>query len=84
MLSYKGLHGTIQEYAKEREIDLTLFMTLLRKLDFNRIQFEKRIEDYSGGQKKKGMILVAVRSVNILSCSTMIMVGLNFKINSSI
>lgn len=47
------LKGTIREYARENEIDETLFMTLLRKLDFSRVQFEKRIEDYSGGQKKK-------------------------------
>lgn len=50
------LHGTIQEYAKENEIDVTLFMALLRKLDFSRVQFEKRIEDYSGGQKKKVLL----------------------------
>lgn len=47
------LKGSIREYAEENEIDETLFMALLRKLDFSRIQFEKRIEDYRGGQKKK-------------------------------
>lgn len=31
-------------------------MTILRKLDFSRVQFEKRIEDYSGGQKKKVLL----------------------------
>ena len=31
-------------------------MALLRKLDFPRVQFEKKIEDYSGGQKKKILI----------------------------
>ncbi len=31
-------------------------MALLRKLDFSREQFEKRIEDYSQGQKKKVLI----------------------------
>ena len=35
---------------------MTLFLALLRKLDFPRIQFEKRIEDYSGGQKKKVLL----------------------------
>lgn len=50
------LRGTIREYAAENEIDETLFMALLRKLDFSRIQFEKRIEDYSGGQKKKVLL----------------------------
>lgn len=34
----------------------SLFFALLRKLDFSRTQFEKRLEDYSGGQKKKVLI----------------------------
>ena len=50
------LHGTIREYAAENDIDETLLMALLRKLDFSRTQFEKRIEDYSGGQKKKVLL----------------------------
>ena len=50
------LNGTIKEYAEKEGIDETLFMALLRKLDFSRLQFEKRIEDYSGGQKKKVLI----------------------------
>jgi lincosamide and streptogramin A transport system ATP-binding/permease protein len=50
------LHGTVKEYASENGIDETLFMALLRKLDFPRVQFEKKIEDYSGGQKKKILI----------------------------
>ncbi|GFI01798.1 energy-dependent translational throttle protein EttA [Lachnospiraceae bacterium] len=50
------LHGTIREYAADNGIDETLFMALLRKLDFSRVQFEKRIEDYSGGQKKKVLL----------------------------
>ena len=50
------LHGTIKEYASQNGIDETLFRALLRKLDFSRIQFEKRIEDYSGGQKKKVLL----------------------------
>ena len=54
------LHGTIQDYAQENELDLTLFMALLRKLDFSRIQFEKRIEDYSGGQKKKVLLAASL------------------------
>ena len=37
-------------------IDETLFKTILRKLDFSRIQFEKDISDFSGGQKKKALI----------------------------
>lgn len=50
------LKGTLTEYAEEYDLDESLFKTLLRKLDFSRVQFEKRIEDYSGGQKKKVLI----------------------------
>lgn len=50
------LRGTIKEYAEENHMDVTLLMALLRKLDFSRVQFEKSIEDYSGGQKKKVLL----------------------------
>lgn len=50
------LHGTLEEYAKENDLDYTLFLALLRKLDFARGQFEKHMEDYSQGQKKKVLI----------------------------
>ena len=50
------LKGSLQKFAEENSIDLTLFMTILRKMDFERIQFEKGMEDYSAGQKKKVLI----------------------------
>lgn len=50
------LKGTLTEYAREHELDETLFKALLRKLDFSRTQFDKRIEEFSGGQKKKVLI----------------------------
>ncbi len=34
----------------------SLFMTILRKMDFERVQFEKRMDDYSAGQKKKVLL----------------------------
>ena len=37
-------------------IDESLFKAILRKLDFSRVQFEKNIEDFSEGQKKKVLI----------------------------
>ena len=41
----------------EREsIDGSLFLAVLRKLDFERTQFEKNMEEYSEGQKKKVLI----------------------------
>lgn len=50
------LSGRLSEYAEERNIDESLFKTILRKLGFKKIQFEKNIEDFSGGQKKKVLI----------------------------
>lgn len=50
------LHGSLDDFAKVSKIDETLFKTILRKLDFARIQFEKNMESYSEGQKKKVLI----------------------------
>lgn len=51
-----GLKGRLEDFAEQNGIDGTLFRALLRKLDFSRVQFEKRMEDYSQGQKKKVML----------------------------
>lgn len=50
------INGTVEEFTKAHSLNPTLFQALLRKLDFSRVQFEKRMEDYSGGQKKKVLI----------------------------
>jgi lincosamide and streptogramin A transport system ATP-binding/permease protein len=50
------LRGSLIEYARECDIDETLFMTVLRKLDFSREQFEKNMQDYSAGQMKKVLL----------------------------
>lgn len=50
------LCGKLTDYASEYGIDESLFKAILRKLDFSREQFEKRIENFSGGQKKKVLI----------------------------
>lgn len=50
------LHGTLTDYARAQGIDESLFKTILRKLDFSRIQFEKDMSSFSGGQKKKVLI----------------------------
>ena len=51
-----GLAGSLAEYARESNVDLTRFLTLLRKLDFSRSQFEKDMASYSAGQKKKVLL----------------------------
>lgn len=54
------LSGRLKEYARrlqeEEEIEMDLFMTLLRKLDMPRQQFDKRMEEFSEGQKKKVLL----------------------------
>ncbi len=54
------LKGTLKEYAQSRDLDYSLFLTLLRKLDMGRTQFEKNIEEYSEGQKKKVLIAASL------------------------
>ncbi|SHH24756.1 lincosamide and streptogramin A transport system ATP-binding/permease protein [Anaerosphaera aminiphila DSM 21120] len=55
-----GLKGNLQEYALMKDIDESLFKTILRKMDFERVQFEKNIEDFSSGQKKKVLIAASL------------------------
>ena len=50
------LKGKLEEYIESNHLEESLFKALLRKLDFERVQFEKNMEDYSGGQKKKVLI----------------------------
>ena len=50
------LHGSLREHARANDLDYSLFLSLLRQLDLERVQFEKKIEEYSEGQKKKVLI----------------------------
>ncbi|ANE45437.1 glycosyl transferase family 1 [Paenibacillus swuensis] len=50
------LQGDLTEYARHHGIDESLFKAILRKLDFSRLQFEKDISSFSGGQKKKVLL----------------------------
>ncbi|MDL2217093.1 ABC-F type ribosomal protection protein [Christensenellaceae bacterium OttesenSCG-928-M15] len=50
------LKGNLSDYARECKIDESLFKTILRKLDFMRVQFEKDMRDFSAGQRKKVLI----------------------------
>ena len=50
------LQGDLSDFAELHGIDESLFKAILRKLDFSRVQFEKDMQDFSGGQKKKVLI----------------------------
>ena len=50
------LSGRLAGYAEQCGIDRSLFLAILRKLDFSRTQFEKDMSAFSAGQKKKVLI----------------------------
>lgn len=51
-----GLRGGLRDYAAGYGLDESLFLTILRKFGFERVQFEKDMGDYSAGQKKKVLL----------------------------
>lgn len=50
------LTGTLSEFAEKNNLNESLFKAVLRKMDFERVQFEKDMKDFSQGQKKKVLI----------------------------
>lgn len=50
------LKGSLSDFAEKAGIEESLFKTVLRKMDFARVQFEKDMADFSGGQKKKALL----------------------------
>lgn len=50
------LKGNLNRYIEKLEEEESLFKAVLRQLDFDRVQFEKNMEEYSEGQKKKVLI----------------------------
>lgn len=53
---FSHIKGNLSTFAKEHKIDESLFKTILRKMDFDRNQFDKDISDFSCGQKKKVLL----------------------------
>ncbi len=50
------LMGNLKDFASNYGLDETIFKTVLRQLDFSRVQFEKDIREFSAGQKKKVLL----------------------------
>lgn len=50
------LRGSLSDYIEKYRISESLFKAILRKLDFSAVQFDKKIEDFSAGQKKKVLL----------------------------
>lgn len=55
-----GLAGTISEFCAERRLDKSLFCSVLRRLDLERVQFLKDMREYSEGQKKKVLLAASL------------------------
>ena len=65
VISYVGqdaanLSGDITTFCREHDLDKSLFCAILRQLDFERVQFLKKMEDYSEGQKKKILLAASL------------------------
>lgn len=54
------LQGTLSDYCSQRSLEESLFKAILRQLDMERVQLEKRMEDFSEGQKKKVLIAASI------------------------
>lgn len=57
---FSHLKGDIEDFVVERDVDRTIFFTVLRKLDFPREQFIKDMSTYSSGQKKKVLMAASI------------------------
>lgn len=60
------LSGNLTTFARENGIDESLFKAILQKLDFTKIQFDKNMENFSEGQKKKVLIAKSLCEKNHL------------------
>ena len=54
------LRGSPIAWAEEQGVDVTLFLTILRKLDFSRTLFERDMGEYSAGQQKKVLLAASL------------------------
>ena len=54
------LEGSLLDFIKNNNLDESLFKAVLRKMDFEREQFNKPIDSYSEGQKKKLLLAKSI------------------------
>ena len=57
--STKELKGNLRKFARENNIDEGIFKAMLSKMGFSRLEFEKDIQAFSEGQKKKVLLVIA-------------------------
>ena len=64
--STENLKGTLKNYAKENNIDESIFKAMLTKMGVSNVEFDKSMEQMSEGQKKKILIAKSItESANI-------------------
>ncbi|MCI8640463.1 MAG: ABC-F family ATP-binding cassette domain-containing protein, partial [Clostridia bacterium] len=54
--STESLKGNLAQFAKENNIDESIFKAMLSKMGFSQSDFDTKLEDMSEGQKKKVLI----------------------------
>lgn len=54
------LGGSIRAYCRQHNLEESLFCAILRQLDMDRVQFQKNLEEYSEGQKKKVLLTTSL------------------------
>ena len=54
------LRGNLMDWAEGQGVDVTQFLTVLRKLDFSRALFERDMGEYSAGQQKKVLLAASL------------------------
>ncbi len=64
--STENLKGKLKDFARENNIDESIFKAMLSKMGVSNSEFSKKIEDMSEGQKKKVLIAKSIsESANI-------------------
>ena len=54
------LRGTLRDYCREKGLEESLLLAVLRQLDFERGQFSKDMREFSEGQKKKVLVAASL------------------------
>lgn len=55
-----SLRGSLKDFCRKQRLQESLFLAILRRLDMDRVQFGKEIQDFSEGQKKKVLIAASL------------------------
>ena len=54
------LKGTIRDFCRQEGLEESLYFSVLRQLDVDRREFDRNMEDFSEGQKKKILIAASL------------------------